>query len=438
MWKSLFICCVGLLLARYPAIAQSAPATPTPDSLVRRILSRAITMQGFRALAPPQRRALAAWAAAAGARFAGRVGGFWYTPEDARRQQAFYDTLRYTVSEWHQAKPTLVVQGTVFEIIYPQANKLPIPNKIRAEFGEDTVAVPQRNFDFASMMYPAYFAATNENHYRWDDRPPGEAPGTPDMSQPETQLWFYCHARRQLDAGCEAIHFGQVMLMDDRDAGHHAWWSMLQRVRAYARTRNRGFVLCDAHTHGEYYDPDPDHPLPPARRQLLFDFHACPSRPVEIDTIRRGTHSARLDYGDPNSRTGAIYGLSSGGLAPNGQYYKHLPALAELDNGTTATPGIPGQQALAAVWGLDEISWFATQPSDYRTQWLVYAQVRIHQLDPNVYFEMPGLRGVTYPPHPDRFYRADVEGQGDIIRAIWASPLKQLIRQNRRNKLISP
>lgn len=48
--------------------------------------------------------------------------------------------------------------------------------------------------------------------------------------------------------------------MDDHDAGHHGWWSMLQRVRAYAQTRNRGFVLCDAHTHEQYYDPDPDHP----------------------------------------------------------------------------------------------------------------------------------------------------------------------------------
>ncbi|MEJ7662144.1 MAG: hypothetical protein WKG07_22540 [Hymenobacter sp.] len=51
---------------------------------------------------------------------------------------------------------------------------------------------------------------------------------------------------RQLDAGCEALHFGQIRIMDDRDPGHRAIWSLLQRVRRYARTRNRGFVLCGA------------------------------------------------------------------------------------------------------------------------------------------------------------------------------------------------
>ena len=414
------------------AVAASASAQPlappargqlASDSLVRYVLARAMTMQSLDDLPPAERRTFTAWAGAAGTRFAGRVGGFWFTPDNAQWLRHTGDSLRTMVDDLHRAQPGMVVQGAVFEVVYAHADNLPVPNAVRAEFGEDTVAVPHRNFRFADMMYPGYFTPDDPGHYRWDVLPPGKSPGVPDMSQPETQRWFYALARQQLDAGCEAIHFGQVMRMDDRDPGHHAWWSLLQRVRAYARTRNRGFVLCDAHTHDEYYDPDPNHPLPPQQRQLLFDFHSCPARPIECDTLRRGLHAAYLDYADADNPAGAIYGRSGGGLAPDGTYREHLPALVELDNGTIAKPGEPGQRAWGVVWGIDEISWFANQPSAYRNEWLVYAAARVRQLDSAVYFEMPGLRMVHVPPQPDWRYRADKMGQAEIIPAIWADKL---------------
>ena len=39
----------------------------------------------------------------------------------------------------------------------------------------------------------------------------------PDVSRDETKLWFYFLARSYLDAGCEAIHYGQVELMNGND-----------------------------------------------------------------------------------------------------------------------------------------------------------------------------------------------------------------------------
>lgn len=418
-WASLLF--VARVAAGQPIAPRLAPL-PASDSLVRHFLSRAMTMQNLRDLTPPERRVFANWAGGGGARFAGRVGGFWLSPDNEQRLRATNDTLARMVADLHRAQPGMVVQGTVFEIIYAHAANLLVPNAVRAEFGEDTVVVPRRNFRFADMMYPAYYDSVDTHFYRLDaNLPAGKAPGVPDMSRPETQRWFYALARQQIDAGCEALHFGQVMRMDDRDPGHHAWWSMLQRVRAYARTRNRGFVLCDAHTHDEYYDPDPDHPLPLAQRQLLFDFHAFPARPLECDTLRRGQHGTYLDYADaPTDRSGVIFGRSGGGLAPDGTFREHLPALVELDNGALGKPGEPGQRAMGVVWGVDEISWFATQPPAYRNEWLVYASARVRQLDPDAYFEMPGLRVVSSPPQPDWLYRADIMGQGDVIPAIWA------------------
>lgn len=223
---------------------------------------------------------------------------------------------------------------------------------------------------------------------------------------------------RQLDAGCEALHFGQSQLMDDRDAGHRAFWGLLQRIRAYARTRNRGFVLCDAHTHGEYYDPRPAAPLPDSLRQLLFDYHSFPLRPFEADTLRAGTHSAYLSVDATGNPTGAIFQRSRGGRAPGGWLCRHLPAQAEFDNGPTGIPDKPGQWPL--VWGHDEISWFANQPVAYRNQWLVYAQGRVHELDPDAYFQLPGVRGVLLAAYPHELYWAPEAGQGETIRAIWA------------------
>lgn len=424
--------CLALLLLSWcawgTAAAQSVPILAAPprlvtDSLVRHFLARSITVQGIIGLAPAERRSFAVWAGAAGGRFAGRVGGFWYTPETDAQEQAVFDTLRRVTAELHRAQPAMVVQGAIFEILFAQVNNLRVPNAARAAFGEDTVVLPSRNFRLADMVYPGYFSPIDSGGVRWDSRPPGEAPGVPDMSQTETQLWFYCCARRQIDAGCEALHFGQVMMMDRRDPGHHGWWSMLQRVRTYARTRNRGFVLCDAHTHGEYYDPDPQHPLPDAHRQLLFDFHSYPLRATEADTGRPDRHHVRLQLPTNTARNSAIFGQSAGGIAPGGWQTSRLPALAEFDNwGRCGRPGQRGQWP--CLWGFDEISWFATQPPRYRNAWLVYASARVRQLDPAVYLEMPGIRGTEAPPAPNGMYRADAAGQGDVIRAIWAGELE--------------
>ena len=416
---TLLLLATGLLTR--PAQAQLAPATvPVSDSLARYFLARAMTMQGLDRLSGTERREFASWAGKAGTRFAGRVGGFWYTPENPKQEQALFDTTRQGVAALRAASPAIVVQGSVFEIVYPHVTNLPVPNAVRIMFGEDTLAVPTRHFRFQDMMYPAYYGPTNTERFRWYDLPPGEAPGVPDMSRPETQLWFFSCAKRLLDAGCEAIHFGQVTLMNRRDLGHQGWHTMLQKVRHYAATRNRGFVLCDAHTHGEYYDPDPRHPLPDSARQLLFDFNSFPLRATETDTIRSGQHGVRLDVTARYAEGQAIFQHSKGGIAPRGYPVQHQPALVELDNwGITNQPGKPGQWPY--LWGFDEISWFATQSAEFRNQWLVYAHARVRQLDLNTYLQLPGIRGVTAaPPQPDWLYRADVMGQQDIIPAIWA------------------
>lgn len=412
----------GAAVAQRPA-SSAAPVdtlAPVSEALVRHYLARSLSVPALSVATLPmaRRSPLLHWAAASGMRLAGRLGGWWLTPESEQVMRASIDSLRLNVGRLHTLQPDIVAQGCIFEALWPHVGNLAAPNRLRVEFGEDTLAVPARHFRFADMMYPDYFDPANPQHHRWDDRPPGQAPGVPDMSRPETQLWFYYCAVQQIDVGCEALHFGQVQIMDDRDPGHRAFWSLLQRVRRYARTRNRGFVLCDAHTHGEYYDPQPEAPLPDSLRQLLFDFHSCPLRPSEADTVRASTHSAHLDLNSWDNPGGGIYRVSRGGRAPGGWLCPHLPAQAEFDNGLAGKPDQPGQWP--TVWGRDEISWFAHQPSAYRNQWLIYAQARVRQLDPDTYFQPAGARGVSLAEYPDGLYLATEAGQAETIRAIWA------------------
>ncbi|MDJ0364267.1 hypothetical protein QMK33_03830 [Hymenobacter sp. H14-R3] len=432
-WMRVLRLCVAFCLLSFSVLAPVAaqprgtlalPADtlpPVSEALVRHYLARSLSVQALNYwnASVAQRRTLINWAADAGMRMAGRTGGWWSTPNSDQALHAFIDTLQRNVQLMHARQPDIVVQGCIFELVEPHVGNLTVPNRLRAAFGEDTLALRQRRFSFANIVYPEYHDLSNSS-YRWGDSPPGQAPGVPDMSRSEAQLWFYYCAVLQLDAGCEALHFGQIRLIDDaaHDPGHRAFWGLLQRIRRYARTRNRGFVLCDAHTHGEHYDPIPAAPLPDSVRQLLFDFHSFPLRPVEADTVRAGTHAAYLDIDPWGNPGGGIYVRSQGGRAPGGWLCRHLPAQAEFDNGISGTPGKPGQWPL--VWGLDEISWFANQPSAYRNRWLIYAQARVRQLDPATYFQPAGGRGVSLQSYARYHYWATEAGQAETIRAIWA------------------
>jgi hypothetical protein len=91
--------------------------------------------------------------------------------------------------------------------------------------------------------------------------------------------------------------------MDEQDPLHIYWNDMLSRVRSYAQQHaRRHFVLCDAHTHGEYVN---------YTSQLLFDSHAFPMRPKEVAGQPQQA-IFELNYRD------SIFGRSGGGVTPSG------------------------------------------------------------------------------------------------------------------------
>ncbi len=298
----------------------------------------------------------------------------------------------------HAADPDMILQACIFEIVTTQVEQVPVPDWVFTALGQP---VEHRNFRYTAMLYPS---GRFKDHWRTGQ-------SVPDVSQPETKLWFYFLGASFIDTGCEAIHFGQVELMNgnDRHLDHYA--QVLGLIRAYAAQHaRRHMVLCDSHVPSGGLVRD---------GQLLMDFHSFPLRIMEVPDKPQ---EAILKVGFSDG----IYGRSKGGLTFSGWRCEHLPYLVEIDNwGVSKQPGQPKAGGIW-VWGYDEITWVAHQSQAYRSNWLKYAWDWVRQTDPNGHLQMPGSRTCSSPDI--RWYFANNPspavptgfGDEDAIRAIWA------------------
>ena len=299
----------------------------------------------------------------------------------------------------HAADPDMILEACIFEIVATEVEQIPVPDWAFAALG---LPVEKRNFHYEAILYPK-----GQRTRSW-----GSGAGIPDVSQIETQLWFYFLAVSYIDLGFEGIHWGQMEIMNsnDHDLAHYA--RVFTLVRAYAEKHaRRGMVLCNAHVPSGGLVRD---------GQLLLDFHAFPLR---IKEVSGHPQEAILQVGYLDS----IFLRSKGGRTYSGWSCEHLPYLVELDNwGVSAHPGQDGQGGYW-VWGYDELSWFAHQSRQYRSKWLEYAWNWVRKTDPSGYLEMPGSRTMRSPLDHRQWYYANLpssavpEGLGDedAIRAIW-------------------
>jgi hypothetical protein len=268
------------------------------------------------------------------------------------------------------ADSEMLFEACIFEIVTTQVEQVAVPDWAFSALGRP---VERRNFRYADMRYP-----DGQRVDQW-----GQGASVPDVSQPETKLYFYFLARSFVDAGFEAIHYGQVEIMNGNDPDLTHWSQVFTLARAYAATHaRRHMLLCDAHVpHGGLV----------REGHLLLDFHAFPLRIMEVpDTPQEAI--LKLGFSD------GIYNRSRGGIAPGGWKCDRLPYLVEFDNyGVSKQPGQAkaGGGQLDWIWGYDEITWFAHQNKAYRADWLRYAWRWVRTTDPNGYLEMPGSRQIT-------------------------------------------
>jgi hypothetical protein len=404
----LLVLSAGSLAADPPAVpAAAAPAAAQPRDMkfdgkisrevLENYLSRSISMEGFlngRGDFDDNLRMLKA----TGAKFIGRSLCLWGGEANLL---ANLERARKLIPKVHAADPEMILQACLFEIVTTQADKVPVPDWAFTALG---LPVEQRNFRYADMLYP-----DGKFKGQW-----GGGGSVPDVSRPETQLWFYFLAASFVDAGIEAIHFGQTGLMSQNDPKLDHYSRVLALIRAYAaKHARRHLLLCDSHVPNGGMVRD---------GQLLMDFHSFPLRIMEVPDKPQ---EAVLKVGFSDG----LYGRSKGGTTPSGWKCEHLPYLVELDNfGVSGKPGQPKAGGIW-VWGYDEITWFAHQTQPYRADWLKYAWNWVRRTDPCAYLQMPGSRTMTSPLDKKRWYYANAsslavpEGLGDeeAIRALWAA-----------------
>jgi hypothetical protein len=329
-----------------------------------------------------------------GVKYAGRSLCLWGAENNFL---ANIERARQQVPKARAADPEMILEACVFETVSPRVEQIAVPDWVFTDLGQP---VEKRNFIYNNIIYPV-----------GQRRPMGNAQ-VPDVSRLETQLWFYYQAASYIDLGFEAIHFGQVEIMNGNDRDNAHWDRLLTLVRTYAaKHARRRMVLCNGHTPsgGLVHDGRP-----------LLDFHAFPLR-IKENPDKPQDAILQVGFSD------GIYNKSKGGLTFSGWKCDHLPYLVEIDNwGVSRTPGRAGAGGIW-IWGYDEITWFAHQSKQYRADWLQYAWDWVRKTDPNGYLQMPGSRTARSPDI--RWYFANNPspavpngfGDEDAIRAVWAA-----------------
>jgi len=298
------------------------------------------------------------------AKFIGRAAIIWDTPQAI---EPFFESRATIAGQVHAADPEIILQGGLFETIDTLINRIMIPAWVFDDFG---IAPQNRPFSYNSTLYP-------DGRYR-DFWQPGAS--VPDISRLETRLWYYYCARRFIDCGFEAIHFGVVEIVADNDPDFEAYADLLNRIRQYARLHaRRKLVLCDAHLNTGIF----------RNGHSLFDFL---SYPLRIEEIAGQPPQGQLIMGHDDS----IYGRTRGGITPSGWTAERLPYLVEIDNWGSSGQG--GQNIGGIwIWGWDEIDWFARLTETERNHWLIYAYNWIKTNDPCGHFQLPTRRILADP-----------------------------------------
>lgn len=307
------------------------------------------------------------------------------------------------IDEIHVHDSDIIVESAIFETVWRSCETTPIPDWVFIAFDE---SVEIRNFSYSKMLFRSGKYIDN-----W-----GNGISVPDITQLETQMYFYYRACRYIDAGFEAIHWGQVMLIGENDTAFQSYYKVLTKVRQYANVHaRRHFVLCNSHTHG-IIGPD---------GKLLFDFHCFPLR-IKTSNGEQAHAPSELNPQEAIFEVNyldAIYNKSLGGTTVSGWTCNALPYFVEIDNYGGCEKGylnVPGHDFWP--WGMDEISWFANQPSSYRATWLQGAYNWIRNTDKAGFLCMPGSR-VVYSIKSDKmtWYYANSNEFNDenAIKSVW-------------------
>ena len=165
-----------------------------------------------------------------GLKFIGRAAGIWKGDGD---EEGHFARAKKAADKVHAADPEVILQACIFEALYREdVEHVRIPAFVFEAFG---LPFEDRCFHYDACLFPKDVGT-------WDVMP--------DISQLETQMWFYYRGVRYIDSGYEAFHMGQIHLYTGHDRGYKAIGKVIGMLRDYGKLHARRHkVLFDAHSH---------------------------------------------------------------------------------------------------------------------------------------------------------------------------------------------
>ena len=162
-----------------------------------------------------------------GAKFIGRALYVWGGEERFNDPQ-WLAHAKEMVDAYHEKDPDAIFQACLFEAIYKKGiEQVPVPAWVFEAFGLEP---EERNFDYEAMCFPD---GTFRDHWS-----PGGS--VPDMTQTESQMWFYFMGMNYLRIGIEAFHLGQIDLICRHEPDTYASLHKVQcMLREAAKTLSR-------------------------------------------------------------------------------------------------------------------------------------------------------------------------------------------------------
>ena len=265
----------------------------------------------------------------------------------------------------HAYDPDVVFEACIFETCGPEMDNIKIPDFVFKAFGKK---VEDRNFSHAKMKYPDGYgnAQWNATHH------------APDITQLETQMFFYYRACVYIDAGFESLHLGQTGLMGRNDVNRKCWTKVVHLIRDYAKENaRRKYVFINCHYPGQNFVGSDG--------VMLADYNVWPLRPKPV---RKAGEPASPQKCVLNMEVDTPYNKNVSGKSPSGWLTTKYPYLVEFDN---YHPDADSSSPFN-IWGYDEISWIASQPDDYRRSFFTEVRKMISDIKNNGHVALPGSR----------------------------------------------
>ncbi|MBQ8753226.1 MAG: hypothetical protein IJZ13_09000 [Clostridia bacterium] len=293
-----------------------------------------------------------------GTKFVSRAALFAWACTSASEVEKHYEYAEINAKKVHAADPEIILQAFTAEIVHKGVvNNMEIPAWVFEAFGEEP---EKRNFVFDDMI----IESLGPNYW-------GPEKGVPDWSRPEAQRWFYYCMVRYIDAGYESIHCPDASYITEKGAFDPADLAAVDKVltmcRQYAKTHaRRGLVLFHNFFPMEYG-------CTKIGDRLVFDIAGNGLVPNETEYNEdTGAYECKISYPE-GSYWCTWFGRATGGEHPLGFTVETCPTILEFDNYGPLSMELNVSNGPAfGTWGYDDITWFATQPEEYRNQFLKY------------------------------------------------------------------